>query len=125
MTEMRLGSERALVRRIQSKELVSKEDLVAMLGGRRRWVNDALRAGRLFSLTGPSGLEYLPAFYADDSYELRALGQVTKALEGLPSESKYFFFTRISSRLGMTALEALALGKTAEVVVCAVGFAKS
>lgn len=49
MDEMRLGSERALARRIESKELFSKEELVAMLGGKRRRVNDALRAGCLFS----------------------------------------------------------------------------
>lgn len=125
MTKMRLGSERALVRRIQSRELVSKDELIEMLGGRRRWVNEALKAGRLFSLTARSGLEYFPAFVADYSYKLRALGRVTKALQGLPSESKYFFFTTISNRLGMTPLEALALGRTAEVVVCAVGFAES
>lgn len=125
MTKMRLGSERALARRIQSKELVSKDQLIAMMGGRRRWVNEALKAGRLFSLTAPSGHEYFPAFYADDNYELRALGRVAKALKGLPSESKHFFFTTISNRLGMTPLEALALGRTKEVVTCAVGFAES
>lgn len=125
MAKMRLGSEQALARRIERNELVSKDEFIAMLGGRRRWVNEALKAGRLFSLTAPSGLEYFPAFYADDSYELRALGRVAKVLKGLPSESRYFFFTRISCRLGMTALEALALGMTSEVVVCAVGFAES
>lgn len=125
MTKMRLGSERALARRIQSRELITKGDLVVMLSGRRRWVNAALRAGRLFSLTGPSGIEYFPAFVADDSYELKAFGRVTKALQGIPGASKYFFFTTISGRLGMTPLEALALGRTTEVVVCALGFAKS
>lgn len=125
MTKMRLGSERALERRIQRRELVTKDDLVAMLSGRRRWVNDALKAGRLFSLTAPFGYEYFPAFYADDRYELRALGRVAKVLKGLPSESKYFFFTTISNRLGMTPLEALAQGRTREVVTCAIGFAES
>lgn len=125
MAKMRLGSERALARRIESKELVSKDELIAMLGGRRRWVNEALKAGRLFSLTPPSGLEYFPAFYAEDSYELRALGRVAKVLKGLPSESRYFFFTTISNRLGITPLEALGQGRTMEVVTCAVGFAES
>lgn len=125
MAKMRLGSERALARRIQSRELVSKDEFIVMLGGRRRWVNDALKDGRLFYLTAPSGLEYFPAVFADARYERRALGRVAKALDGLPSESKYFFLTSISNRLGMTALEALAQGRTAEVVVCAVGFAKS
>jgi hypothetical protein len=125
MTKMRLGSQRALARRIQNKELVSKDELIAMLGGRRRWVNDAIRAGRLFSLIAPSGLEYFPVFFADYSYEPRALAKVVKVLEGLPSESKYFFFTSKSLRLNMTPLEALVQGMTLEVVNCAVGFAHS
>lgn len=125
MTEMRLGSEQALARRIESKELVSKDEFIAMLGDRRRWVNEALKAGRLFYLTAPSGLEYFPAFFADARYKRRALGRVAKALDGIPGASKYFFFTTISDRLGMTPLEALALRRTTEVVVCALGFAES
>jgi hypothetical protein len=122
MDEMQLGSARALARRIESKELVSKDEFIAMLGGRRRWVNDALRAGRLFSLAAQSGLEYFPAFFADERYDRRALGKVVRALEGLPDESKFYFFMRNSSRLKMTALEALAQGRTLEVVACALGF---
>lgn len=125
MAEMRLGSLCALARRIQSKELVSKDELIVMLGGRRRWVNDAIRAGRIFSITAPSGLEYFPAFFADYSNEPRALAKVVKVLEGLPNESKYFFFTSKSLRLNMTPLEALGQGMTFEVVNCAVGFAHS
>lgn len=125
MDNMRLGSERAFARRIESKELVSKEEFIAMLGGRRRWVNEALRAGRLFLLETASGLEYFPAFFADDSYDRRAVGKVVQALEGLPNESKYYFFTRNSSRLSLTALEALAQGRTMEVIACALAFAES
>jgi len=123
MAELRLGSARALARRIKSKELVSKDELVAMLGGRRRWVNEALRAERLFSLKALSGLEYFPAFFADARYDRRALSRVVQALEGLPNESKYFFFIRTSTRLQATALEALARGRTMEVVGCAIEFA--
>lgn len=125
MDNMRLGSARAFARRIESKELVSKDEFIAMLGGRRRWVNEALRAGRLFLLETPSGLEYFPAFFADDSYDRRAVGKVVQALEGLPNESKYFFFMSKSLRLNMTPLEALVQGMTLDVVNCAVGFAHS
>ena len=55
MAKMRLGSARSLARRIQSKELVSKDEFIALLGGRQRWVNDALRAGRLFSIVVAPG----------------------------------------------------------------------
>ena len=125
MDKMRLGSARALAHSIENKELVSKDEFIALLGGRRRWVNEASRARRLFSLKDPSGLEYFPAFFADERYDLRALGKVVRALVGLPDESKYYFFTRKSSRLKMTALEALAQGRTVEVVACALGFAES
>ncbi len=123
MAKMRLGTARALVRRIKSRELVSKDQLIVMLEGKRRWVSEALKAGRLFSLTGPSGVEYFPAFFADDAYDRRSLGKVTQALEGLPDQSKYFFFTRRSTRLKATALEALAQDRTMEVVACAIAFA--
>lgn len=123
MAKIRLGSALSLARRIECKELVSKDEFIALLGGRRRWVNEALRAQRLFLLVAPSGVEYFPAFFADDRYDRRALGKVSQALNGLPSESKYHFFTRNSGRLKTTALEALAQGRTMEVVACALGFA--
>lgn len=125
MDKMHLGSARAMARRIASKEIVAKDEFIALPGIRRRWVNEALRARRLFSLKDPSGLEYFPAFFADERYDRRALGKVVQALEGLPDESKYYFFTRNSSRLKMTALKALAQGRTIEVVACALGFGAS
>jgi hypothetical protein len=103
--------------------LVSKEEFIAMLGGRMRWVNSALKSGRLFLIEDVLGQVYFPAFFADTSYDRRALGKVTQALAGLPSESKYFFFTRKSTRLRSTALEAVAQGRTMEVVSCAIAFA--
>lgn len=57
MDKMRLGSARAMARRIASKEIVTKDEFIAMLGGRHRRVNEALRAKRLFTLKDPSGLE--------------------------------------------------------------------
>ena len=123
MGTMRSGSDRALLRRVKNKELISIDELIEKLGGKRRWVNEALKAGRLFSVKDASGHEYFPAFFADVLYDRSALGKVTKALGGLPGESKYFFFVRKSTRLQATALEALAQGRTIEVVACAVGFA--
>lgn len=122
MAKMRLGSARALMRRVKRGELVSKEKLMVMLGGERRWVNEGLRAGLLFSLSDPSGMEYFPSFFADERYDRRALSTVVQALQGVPSESKYFFFMRKSTRLQSTALEALAQGRTIEVMACAIAF---
>lgn len=124
MKGMRAGSERALLSRIKCKELITKGELIERLGGKRRWVSNALKTEHLFSLPGPSGVDYFPAFFADDSYDRRALCKVAYALEGLPGASKYWFFVRKSTRLQTTPLEALAAGRTMEVVGCAIAFAQ-
>ncbi len=125
MNEMRLGSQRAFQRRVRAKELIPKEELMKMLGPKRRWVRDALKAGRLFSLIDADGLEYFPVFFGNGVYDRKALGDVVKALAGLPEESKYFFFLHVSSRLQMTPLQALEKGRKREVVVRAAAFATS
>lgn len=125
MSEFRRGSAAALERRIKSKELITREELVERLGGNRRWVTSALRGERLFAVQAASGVDYFPAFYADTSLDRRALGNVAKMLSGLPAASKYHFFVSKSSRLGMTPLEALADGRVKDVLATAAGFATS
>ncbi len=123
MATMRLGSEAALLSRIESGDLITAGELVTRLGGDHRWVNAALKTGRIFSLPAPSGVEYLPSFFGDASYDRRALGRVSKVLFRLPGPSKYFFFTTKSLFLGMTPLQALLEGRTKDVLICAAGFA--
>ena len=123
VAKMRLGSEAALLSRIDSGELITRDVLVTRLGGYDRWVNDALKAGRIFSLQAPTGVDYFPSFFADSSYDRRALGRVSKVLALLPGPSKYFFLTNKSLMLGMTPLEALVEGRVKDVLVCASGFA--
>ena len=64
MSDFRRRSAAALARRIESKELLTGEELVQRLGGNRRWVTAALTSERLFAVPAPSGV-YFPAFYAD------------------------------------------------------------
>lgn len=123
MSEFRRGSAAALARRIESKELITIEELVERLGGNRRWVMAAQKDERLFSVQAPSGVVYFPAFYADPSIDRRALGTVARVLSGLPAASKYHFFVSESFTLGMTPLEALAQGRAKEVLITAAGFA--
>lgn len=125
MQVMRAQSQRALLARIKRKELVTKDELVAMLGGDHRWVDRALRAGRLFSVQTESGGEYFPAFFADAPQKRRVLCNVVRALQGLPEPSIYWFFTCKFNSLQMTPLEALAVGRTREVMACARGFAQT
>ena len=121
--KMRLGSEAALLSSIDRGELITRNVLVTLLGGNRRWVNNALKDGRIFSLQAPSGIKYFPAFFADSSYDRRALGRVSKVLAILPGPSKYFFLTNKSLMLGTTPLQALVEGRVKDVLVCASGFA--
>jgi hypothetical protein len=123
VAKMRLGSEAALLSRIDSGELITRDVLVTRLGDNHRWVNNALKAGRIFSLQGPSGVDYFPSFFADSTYDRRAIGRVSKVLALLPGPSKYFFLTNKSLMLGMTPLEALVEGRVKDVLICASGFA--
>ena len=123
MATMRLGSEAALLSQIDRGELITRDVLVTRLGGDSRWVNEALKAGRIFSLLGPSGVDHFPSFFADSTYDRRAIGRVSKVLALLPGPSKYFFLTNKSFMLGMTPLEALVEGRVKDVLVCASGFA--
>lgn len=122
MAEFRKGSAAALARRIERKELLTAEELVERLGGNRRGVSAALRSGRLFSVQASSGVDFFPAFFADDSLDRRALGRVSKVLAGLPGASAYHFFVSKSFTLGMTPLEALAQGRVKDVLTTAAAF---
>jgi hypothetical protein len=123
MSEFHRGSAAALMRRIESKELITKEELIELLGGNRRWFTAAVKSERLFSIPAPSGITYFPAFYADLSINRRALGSVAKVLSGLPAASKYHFFVSKSFRLGTTPLKALADERVEDVLAAAAGFA--
>lgn len=125
MKALHAGSAKKLIDRIRRKELITKEELIERLGGNRRWVNSALRAGRLFALQAPLGIEYFPAFFADCSYKRRNLGRVAYALNGLPAPSKYFFFVTKFMSLQMSPLDAIALGRMSEVMECALCFAQA
>lgn len=122
--EMRIISQVTLLTRIERGEVITRDELIARLGGDRRWVVDALRSGRLFVLQAPSGVDYFAAFFADASYDRRSLGRVVRVLAGLPGPSIYHFFVSKWTSLGMTPLQALAEGRTKAVLVAARGFAE-
>jgi hypothetical protein len=122
--EMQLISQSTLLSRIARGEVITRDELITRLGGNRRWVRDALKSDRLFSLEAPSGVEYFAAFFADASYGRRSLGRVVRALAGLPGPSIYHFFVSKSVMLGMTPLEALAEGRVKAVLGAALGFAE-
>lgn len=125
MKALHAGAAKKLIGRVRRKELLTKEELIERLGGNRRWVNSALKAGRLFSVQTQLGTDYFPAFFADCARRRRSLGRVAYALNGLPAPSKYFFFVTKFTSLQMSPLEAIALGRMSEVMECALGFAQA
>lgn len=122
IAEMNRVSTAKLLSRIERGEVVTRDELVARLGGNRRWVKDSLRSGRLFSIRAPSGVEYFAEFFVNALYDRRSLGRVVRVLAGLPGPSIYHFFVSKSVMLGMTPLEALAEGRIAFVLDAAHGF---
>ena len=122
---LRDNADAAQRQRIERKELITSKELQDGLHIRRQSVSDAVKAGRLFAIVGPSGENYYPAFYTDHDYDRRALEKVSKTLGGLPASSKYHFFTSKSHYLGSkTPLEALKEGRLDEVLIAATGFAE-
>lgn len=124
MEKMNRTAQATLLSCIERKELITQDELILRLRGNRRWVRDALKAGRLFSLQAPSGSEYFPSFFASSLYDRRSLGRVAKVLARLPAPSRYQFFLNKLFPLGMTPLQALAKGRVKEVLIFASGFAE-
>lgn len=122
MTEFRAASAMGVLARIECRELVNLSELASRLDVREDALRAATESGQLFSIPGPGGGAYYPAFFANGQYPKDALLEVSQALGTLPGPSKYYFLTSKSTRLGQTPLEALAEGRLADVLVSARGF---
>lgn len=108
---------------IASKRLISGAEMRERLGVSPQALSAALKAKRMFVLTGPSGSYYYPSFFADPSYDRPILEKVCRALGDLPSASKWDFFTTPKISLGnKSPLDAIAKGKLDAVLIAAAGF---
>lgn len=114
----------AVLKRIESKALITAGELQDAWKAAPESVRTALRDQRLFTIESPAGVPYFPSFYAEpEKYDLGALGRVSQALENLPAASKYHFFTsRWTSLRGRTPLQAIVDGDVEKVLLSAVGF---
>lgn len=122
MAEAHAQAAEDLVCRIESKELLSADELRSALGISQAEINDTVEDNRLFTIDGPDGQPYYPAFYADGDMDRVAFGLVAQALCDLPSGANYHFFISKRTNLGETPLEALRRGRVAEVLQAASGF---
>lgn len=122
MTRMDRASQRSIRALVQSKALLEMNEFLTSIGGNRQWVSYALRTGRIFKVRAPSGIDYIPSFFAVPLEGRRVLGKVARLLSALPDESQYHFFVTKRRTLGGTPLEALAQGRIRAVLVTALGF---
>lgn len=108
---------------VASKELLSSAEMRARLQVTPQALSAAVKAKRMFTLPGPSGAQFFPAFFADRTYDRPVLERVSKALGNLPGGSKYFFFTTQRYSLGgKSPLQVLAKGKIDDVLDAAEAF---
>lgn len=124
MVQARLGSANNLADRIKRGEFVTSGQLQAAWLVKRATISNAVSASRLFSVVGPAGETYYPAFYTDPLLARRALGKVAQTLGSLPSASKYHFFISKFTSLGESPLEALRKGRVKHVLAAAACYAE-
>lgn len=109
---------------IKAGRLLGSAGMRERLGISRQALSAAVRAQRLFVLSGPSGDFLYPAFFADDRHDRAVLEKVSRALGSLPGGAKWEFFTTPRLSLGKkTPLQALAKGQVEEVLAAAAAFA--
>jgi hypothetical protein len=109
---------------IAAGRLLGSADMRERLGISRQALSAAVRAQRLFVLSGPSGDFLYPAFFADSRHDRAVLEKVSRALGSLPGGAKWEFFTTPRLSLGRkTPLQALAKGQVEDVLAAAAAFA--
>jgi len=109
---------------IAAGRLLGSAEIRERLGISRQALSAAVRAQRLFALTGPSGDYFYPAFFADARHDRAVLEKVSRALGSLPGGAKWEFFTTPRLSLGRkTPLQALSKGQVDAVLAAAAAFA--
>ena len=111
-------------RRIENRELLTAEEFCDALGVDVGRQDDAVRDGRVFAMTSPTGRLYYPAFYADASLNREHVERVAQVLSAVDPVSQYTFFYRAWTLLGTTPLAALRAGRLDDVLLTAMGFAE-
>lgn len=108
-----------------NSDLISEEQLLAALSYTARLLTRAIESRRMFFVS-IDGKRLFPAFYADQRYDRKHLGAISKCLGELSGGSKLQFFQTPKGSLGgLTPLQAICLGQFASVKVAAEGFAHS
>lgn len=124
MAQARQDAASNLAKRIKDGEYITASQLQAAWQVERAAISNAVTAGRLFAVVGPSDENYYPSFVAAPTLNRRVLERVSKALGSLPAASKYHFFTSMFTALGESPLEALRKSRVQQVLAAASGYAE-
>lgn len=123
MANLRNEDRISRARDITTKKLLTSAEMRERLGFTAQALSAAVRAKRMFVLTGPSGENFYPAFFSDAKYDRPVLEKISKSLGGLSGGSKWEFFTTPKISLAnKTPLDALAKGKIEQVLITVAGF---
>lgn len=106
-------------RQIETKELLTAVEFCAAVEMDIDWLEDALGECRVFSIIGPGGRSYYPAFFADPVIKRENIERVTRTLALLDPHSQYMFYTTATTSQGETPLDALRAGRLDEVITAA------
>lgn len=89
-------------------KLLEPAEFMGRAGVTRQAINQRLKTGSLFTVDGPNGVSYYPAFFVDESLDRRTVARVSRELKELPGASKWAFFTNPRRSLGgLTPLEVI------------------
>jgi len=93
---------------VKEGRLLEPAEFMGRAGVTRQAINQRLKTGSLFTVDGPNGVSYYPAFFVDESLDRRTVARVSRALKELPGASKWAFFTNPRRSLGgLTPLEVI------------------
>ncbi|WP_321949342.1 hypothetical protein [Paraburkholderia sp. J10-1] len=89
-------------------KLLKPAEFMGLAGVTRQAIHQRLKTGSLFTVDGPNGVSYYPAFFVDESLDRRTVARVSRALKELPGASKWAFLTDPRRSLaGLTPLEVI------------------
>lgn len=124
IAQSRINATENIAKAIKHGEYVTLSQLQAALRVKRAAISNAVAAGRIFAVIGPSGESFYPIFFADPTLDLRVIAKIVEALGSLPGATKYHFFTSKFTALGESPLDALRKGKVGQVSSAALSYAE-
>lgn len=110
-------------RDIEEGHLLTSTALAERLEIKTQALSKAVGSQRMFTLDGPSGRKFYPAFFAHPGIDRERIETVCQALGSLPGPSKWEFFTSPRESLkNMTPIDALGRGMLTQVLRAATAF---